>query len=858
MNERALDILADAGTRDGAEFEAYADAACAGNPALREEVRRLREAERMADRSMRGAIASEAALLTQSRKIGAYRVERTIGSGGMGTVYLASRADAEYDKRVAIKVVRASAASEEGLARFRHERQILAALEHPNIARLLDGGTTGDGEPYMVMEYVEGVSVVEHCRESRLDTSGVLRLFLQAANAIDFAHRHLIVHRDIKPSNILATPDGAIKLLDFGISKMLTGEESAWTQTPLLTPDYSSPEQKQGRAVTVATDVYSLGLVLREMLGAAGVPVAGDLERITGKALQSEPGRRYASVADFAADIQRYLDGRPVLARAATNWYKASMFLRRHRAGTAVAGLLILSVAGGWWSTAREARRTRLRFGQVRQMANAMLFDLHDSIRALPGSTPARAKLVETAQAYLATLEPDAAADRVLAAEVAAGYERLGDVQGGPGMANLGKAGAAAASYRRALTLREELAATGGSEGLRHLARVRVKTADSLVQAGQSGPALELLRQAVADASQASAANPGDIESAAALSDARHRLGDWLMRRGRAAEAIPHAESSLRAAQDLTAPRPGAERWRAEWQARLRLGEVYHQSGRLDDALEQYTRAGQLAGSAAQAGSRDVMIAEWLQGNVAGNPHYPNLGDEPRAEAHYRRALAMVEQRAARDPHDAGAKAELAVALGKLAVVLRERRPRESAIWFDRAIELRIAQKNAAPENVEMLRLLAYDLASSSRAWILAGNPAEAETRLNRALALDAEMVRRDPARVECCSDVPLYSMLLGDARWAAGKRAEAGDSYRKALEVSSHYGSRETCGIFCTRDWADSLARMSRWSNAMGQPEPARKYAEAAIDVWTKWSARNGSSAYIEKKLKELGSPRP
>lgn len=250
------------------------------------------------------------------------------------------------------------------------------------------------------------------------------------------------------------------------------------------------------------------------------------------------------------------------------------------------------------------------------------------------------------------------------------------------------------------------------------------------------------------------------------------------------------------------------------------------------------------------------MIAEWLQGNVAGNPLYPNLGDEARAERHYRRALAMVEERVARDPHNAGAKSELAVALGKLAVVLRERSPRESVSWFDRAIELRSAGTNAAPENVELLRLLAYDLAGSARALILAGNPSEAEARLDRALEIDAEMVRRDPVRVECCSDVPLYSMQLGDARWAAGKRTQAGEAYRKAMEVASHYGARETCGIFCTRDWADSLERMSRWNKAIGQPEPASKFAAEAIAVWKKWTVRNGSSIYIEKKLKELGSP--
>ena len=354
------------------------------------------------------------------RRIGAYRVLREVGHGGMGTVYLAARADDQYQKRVAIKTIR-GLDSEEVLRHFRRERQILAALDHPNIARLFDGGTTDDGLPYFVMEYVEGQAIDEYCDERRLSVQERLALYQGVCSAVQYAHQNLVVHRDIKPKNILVDAQGVPKLLDFGIAKLLNPEVSgeAATGTVLaMTPEYASPEQMRGQPITTATDVYSLGVVLYELLtghrpygraarsavemlkavceeeperpstavrkteqralpnGAVqtttpesasrtreGSPeklrrrLRGDLDNIVLMALRKEPQRRYRSVEALSEDIRRYLEGRPVTAHKATVWYRTGKFVRRNAVGVGAAALVFLLAVGFGVVTTVQARR---------------------------------------------------------------------------------------------------------------------------------------------------------------------------------------------------------------------------------------------------------------------------------------------------------------------------------------------------------------------------------------------------------------------------------------------------------------------------------------------------------------------
>jgi serine/threonine protein kinase len=851
MSKRtAEEIFLDLSGHTGAGREAFLNAECAGDTQLREEVERLEQSVAAADNALRGVIGAEAGRVEVRRRIGPYELVRKIGHGGMGTVYLATRVDAEYEKAVAIKVARISLANDESQNRFRHERQILATLEHPNIARLLEGGTTPDGEPYIVMEYIDGTAIVDYARALNLPLAAQLRLFLKVAAAVEHAHRHLIVHRDLKPSNILVTPDGEPKLLDFGIAKILGPSiEPAMTTAPLMTPAYSSPEQREGRPVTVATDVYSLALVLGDML--AGRPLPADIESVIAKALMPELNRRYGSVRDFAADIERFLDGRPVEARPASSAYRLGKFLNRHRAGTAMTAALLLSVAGGWFATIRESRRTELRLAQVRQLSNTILFDLHDRIRALPDSIEARIHLVSTAQKYMASLEDDANTNPAVAAEVAAGYERLGDLQGGVEVANIGRVGVAIESYRKALALREQHTRTEDPAALASLATIRIKTANALAQRGASAEALILLRNAVDAASRAAAIDPANAN---VLIDAQYRLADWLLRKGRAREAVPHTRSGVDAARYLLRYKPGPASQRILWTALRRHGDANHQSGLLDEALANFAEAAALARSGGEPAPRESMLLTLAQGNVAGNPLFINLGDTTRAERHYREAVAWTKQQADADPKNVAARSDYSVASSRLAATLWESNPAAAVAIYRQTIAIRAEQLRNAPENVEFIRVLAYDLANSANALRRAGNAAEAERNARRAAELDAEMTRRDPVRVECCSDIPLYAIRLADALWDQGKKGEAGEQYRKSVEVAEYYGLRDTCGVFCMKDWATSLESLALWHERMGNPAAAKSTAARADRVWANWVEKNGSNIYIEKRRKELG----
>jgi len=372
---------------------AFLDEACGDDRRLRDELESMLEAHDEAEGFLEDAVGTAArSLLEQEqagaaigRKLGAYRLERELGHGGMGKVYLASRADAEYDKRVAIKLIRWGMDDPELRRRFLGERQILARLEHPYIARLLDGGTTDDGVPYVVLDYVEGEPIDRYCERRRLTVEERLRLFRKVCEAVQYAHASLVVHRDIKPGNILVAEDGSPRLLDFGIAKMLEPEPGASTTRTgarVMTPEYASPEQVRGGTITTASDVYSLGVLLYELLcGQKPQPVpadtppaeverriceeeprppsvvapeklrrrlSGDLDNIVLMALRKEPERRYASVQQLSEDVRRHLEGLPVVARPATLAYRAGKFVQRHRVGltaTAVAAAVIVGLS---------------------------------------------------------------------------------------------------------------------------------------------------------------------------------------------------------------------------------------------------------------------------------------------------------------------------------------------------------------------------------------------------------------------------------------------------------------------------------------------------------------------------------
>ncbi|HEV8200201.1 MAG TPA: tetratricopeptide repeat protein [Candidatus Polarisedimenticolia bacterium] len=408
---------------------AHVERACASDPVLRDEVIALLARGEQAGDFLEGSPVSGIDTLsepggalppeeTAHDTLGPYRLLRRIGHGGMGVVYLADRADGQFEKQVALKLVRRGLDTDEILERFRRERQILARLEHPHIAHLLDGGVSPDGRPWLVMEHVEGVPITAWCAAHDAPLDERLRLFADVCETVQYAHRNLVIHRDLKPSNILVDAQGQVKLLDFGIAKLLAeeGEERERTLTRAglrpMTPEYAAPEQALDAPLTTAADVYSLGVVLHELLvgrrpvrPAAGEPdshaaettgapapppsravdgtdarstrlrrrLRGDLDTIVLKALQPDPARRYRTVEALSEDLDRHRRGLPIRARRDTWGYRSAKFLSRHRVGTAAAVLVAVSLAAGMAGTLWQARQARREAAKAREVKDFTL-----------------------------------------------------------------------------------------------------------------------------------------------------------------------------------------------------------------------------------------------------------------------------------------------------------------------------------------------------------------------------------------------------------------------------------------------------------------------------------------------------
>jgi eukaryotic-like serine/threonine-protein kinase len=687
------------------------------------------------------------------QRIGPYQVIREIGRGGMGTVFLAVRADDQYHKQVALKLVNRGMDTDTILRRFVMERQILANLEHPNIASLLEGGTTTDGLPYFVMEYVEGVPIDDYCEAEGFTITQRLKLFRQVCAALHYAHQNLVVHRDIKPSNILVTEDGVPKLLDFGIAKLLSPDwsltgEATLSMQRLMTPAYASPEQLRGLPITTSADVYSLGVVLYELLSghlpyrstsrlpeemaqvilreepekpstAAGRDPAqssqnrnennedlaaaqgrltrktnaqsrarnpkflrGDLDNIVLKALRKEPERRYDSVQEFSEDIRRHIEGLPVAATPDTISYRAEKFIQRNKAAVAAAVVVVIVLLTATGITAWQARVARTerakaerRFNDVRQLANSVVFELHDSIQNLPGSTPSRELLVSRALEYLDKLADEAGQDRALQLELAAAYDKIGDIQGGKNASHLGQRQKARESYRKALTIREALvrAEPANVNFRRQLSASYTKQGDILWIEADSTTALEAYLQAHALNQRLAEEFANDLDIRFELAMSYQNTGYMLGANERGDEALDNLRKAEAIMEELVSHDAKNTHIQQELSvAYSRDADVLTKIlGKHAEALVLYRKSQEISERLVKT---DPLNTRFRRGQAVS--HYEvaevsaRMGDTKRALDSSMKALAIFTEMASADPTNDEYRQTVAVAQGFLSEML--------------------------------------------------------------------------------------------------------------------------------------------------------------------------------------------
>jgi eukaryotic-like serine/threonine-protein kinase len=903
------------------ELQPFLDRVCGRDEELRRELESLlacdAPGERLIDISsdLPSALEDDAASqqdMTGGR-IGPYRLVRRIGQGGMGAVYLGIRDDDQYQKQVAIKVLKRGMDTDFMLNRFRQERQILANLDHPFIARMFDGGATGDGLPYFVMEYVDGVPITKYCGEKGLTVIERLRVFRLVCEAVQYAHRNLVVHRDIKPSNILTTKEGTPKLLDFGISKVLdpgVPMDTAVTQRELrmLTPDYASPEQLKGLRISTASDIYSLGAVLFELLtgelphrtesgslaelekaicetdaqapssvvarnGALAKNVrhelkrhlAGDLDNIVLMAMRKEPEGRYSSAAELSEDLRRYMEGLPVLAQVDRWTYRARKFVRRNRLMVGAALLVAASLVTGIVTTTVQASRAERRFQLVRGLANTMLFDLHDQMEHLPGSTALRAATIHSVTKYLDTLASDGSHDSNLDLEIALAYERAGNIVGHPYMSNLGRTADAINHYRKALTIYERLSnlPSVGDKATRGLIETHLKSAQLHSLLGDPDRAASHFRR-VSEMANEALVNGSHRIPPYTWVHVYFRLADAEYHRGDATAEVAQYRKALEVSRKLVSERRGANAMGVLRDSLKNVGSAQARGGDLYGALESFRSSGKIAEELSEMVDAkpelhyNTISTHLSLGDLFGAPDDPNLGDRAAARSHYERAFVVTQDLAKNDKNNVNARRNMATCYWRLCMISFVDKPREAVEFGRKAVQISEELRTGDPLNAEYRY-------HASRAYLWIGEalrrlhrPAEAVDSLRRALEIQETIAVVSPERIWNLRALSRTYLYLGVALLDAGDPDGALDALREALEVAERMLQRAPSSLPHQLDRADVLEAMGRHYLTLASrsriraaelKRTARSCFHQSLAIWQDWTRRGLAVPYSARR---------
>lgn len=821
--------------KDEGERARFLDDACSGDPALRKEVESLLASHNELDDFIEQAPIPVAGIFpdepdSRGQHFGNYKIIRQIGAGGMGAVFLAERVDGEFSQQVAIKIIRQSIAETETLNRFKRERQILASLDHPNIARLLDGGVSSTGEPFLAMEYVEGKPLIEYSAD--LNITDKLKLFLKICSAVSFAHRSLVIHRDLKPSNILVTAEGEPKLLDFGLAKILDLEMDA-TQTATafraLTPAYASPEQLAGNEVTTASDVYSLAIVLYEMLTGSRPydlqgksleqiirtlsetkpflpseargsvtdlrPLKGDLDNILLFALRTEPERRYATVEQLAEDIRRHLELKPVNARPSTLRYQAGRFVRRNRAVTIVAALLLLTLTAGvaatvWQARAatRERERAENRFNDVRKLSSSLLFEISPQIERLPGSTKARETIVRRALEYLDSLAAESADNEALQSELASAYEQVGDVQGKPGRSNLGDLKGATESYQKAQRIRLALAERypDNADLQRLLASNYHSMGELLWWSSAIDDALTNYRLALGIYEGLAARAPNDAELTFRLIRTNMGIATALSFNSKREQSVVIYRQAIERLERLKADHSDMiELHRLLENAHIHLGYDLSWLDDMDEAAKEVDIAIGIGEPllAANPNDAEVRRALWLTYFLSAGIFEDAAPD--RSRRYLDRSIDIAKQAIATDPTDFQAKHDLAQSLSKLSVVAVTEKKFAEAIDLLKSSESLLAELSTAEPRHSGYKLnRANNLIRLGDAQAGSGDMQNALQSYEQARAFNQNLWENDPTDNMPIRNLAIIGQKTGQVYEKLREYKQAAEHLKKGLEM--------------------------------------------------------------------------
>lgn len=784
------------------------------------------------------------------RNFGHYTIIREIGHGGMGAVFLAERNDGEFDQQVALKIIRQTIVSSELERHFRRERQILASLNHPNIAKLLDGGVSETGEPFLAMEYVEGETLLEFTAELSIEEK--LKLFLKICNAVAFAHRNLVIHRDIKPSNILVTKDGTPKLLDFGLAKIQDesfSSDSTQTAFNALTPAYASPEQLRGNTVSTASDIYSLGVVFYELLSgenpfrlenksleeilrtitdreplppsaisksknpASRIPhpksLSGDLDNIALMALRKEPMRRYKSVEAFSGDIERHLKDLPVSARPNTFKYRATKFFHRNKIAVAAAVFVILALISGLaialWQAAvarKERDRAEIRFNDVRKLSNSLLFEITPRIERLQGSTEAREILVKRALEYLDSLAVESQNDTALRSELASAYEKIGELQGNPYKPNLNDFSGAIESYEKAQKIRRNLPQSLENQRLlaqnyRGLGNARFYQNDVKSSLEDSSEALKIYINLTEE-------NPQVSDLKIALIETQVEYAATYSSNNQYEIAVPLFQKAV---ADLAAlDQNNQEIKRLTAQTLAQLANAFSWDDRQTEAETEMTKSVKIIEDLVEQNPNDTVLRQTeYQIYGLGASIYENIKNDISLKF-AEKQLETASRAAAADSADLQAKYNLARSFSKV------------GIGF---------------VNVKQINL--------------------ATPKLQKAENLLRELIEQEPKNVAYRRDLAILYVRFGDARTQNRNNTDALAYYQKSADLFKNIADGDEKNTRARRDQAQSLKSVGETLTKLNKTQNARQNFQKSFEILDNLKAQNALGKFDEKMLADV-----